>query len=195
MGGPEDREPRTSGSEMRKRPRQERSRATVHSMLEAAIVLLEEHPLTDLSTTMLAGRAGVGIGTLYQYFPDRDTLLREAILAEAERGYGAMHEALLPHVDAGLLLFLREAARTILAPILRRRQYYRHLFGAIRLLHLQEEVAARRVHLRRLWREVLRRRLGGRPEALETWSRLSPRRWPPLPSWPRPRLRRTSSSS
>ncbi|MFK2890793.1 TetR/AcrR family transcriptional regulator [Dyella flagellata] len=59
----------------RKLPRQGRSIATVNAIFEAtAQVLLSDGPVS-LNTTRVARRAGVSIGTLYQYFPNKQALL------------------------------------------------------------------------------------------------------------------------
>lgn len=68
-----------TGSE-RRQPRQSRSRAKVDAMLDAADDLLAESGAAAVTTTTVADRAGVAVGTLYQYFSDVDALL--AALAE-----------------------------------------------------------------------------------------------------------------
>lgn len=59
----------------RRKPRQARAQATVEAILEATFQLLESDGLTDLTTNHIADRAGVSIGTLYQYFSDREAIL------------------------------------------------------------------------------------------------------------------------
>ena len=61
----------------RRNPKQARARATVDAILEAAFQILETDGLTLLTTSRIADRAGVSIGTLYQYFPDREAILLE----------------------------------------------------------------------------------------------------------------------
>lgn len=59
----------------RKRPRQARAAATVDAIFEAAIqVLLADGP-RGLTTTRVAERAGVSVGTLYQYYGNKQALL------------------------------------------------------------------------------------------------------------------------
>ena len=67
----------------RKKPTQARSRLTVASILEAATQVLDAEGEPSLTTKLVAERAGVSIGTLYQYFPNRDAIL--LALAEEER--------------------------------------------------------------------------------------------------------------
>lgn len=59
----------------RKRPRQARAAATVDAIYEATIqVLLSDGP-HRLTTTRVAERAGVSVGTMYQYFPQKQALI------------------------------------------------------------------------------------------------------------------------
>jgi AcrR family transcriptional regulator len=59
----------------RKRPSQARSRETVRAILEAAAHVFEERGPDAATTDAIAERAGVSIGSLYQYFPSKDALL------------------------------------------------------------------------------------------------------------------------
>jgi AcrR family transcriptional regulator len=58
----------------RKPPSQNRSRATVEAILEAAAELLAA-PGRSASTNRIAARAGVSVGSLYQYFPGKDAIV------------------------------------------------------------------------------------------------------------------------
>ncbi|MFZ5604728.1 MAG: TetR/AcrR family transcriptional regulator [Pseudomonadota bacterium] len=64
---------------MRKVPRQKRSRAMVARLLDATAITLAERGLDGTTTNHIAEQAGVSIGSLYQYFPDKDALV-EALL-------------------------------------------------------------------------------------------------------------------
>ena len=59
----------------RKSPRQGRSIATVDAIFEATIQVLLSDGLIRFNTTRVARRAGVSVGTLYQYFPNKQALL------------------------------------------------------------------------------------------------------------------------
>lgn len=64
----------------RKLPRQERSKATVDALLQAATYILIRSGWEHFTTNAVAERAGVNIASLYQYFPNK-----EAIVAELQR--------------------------------------------------------------------------------------------------------------
>ena len=81
-----------SGSEPRKSPVQARSTASVDAILKATVQVLLRVGKEKLTTTRVAARAGVSVGTLYQYFPNKSALLRaamrlhvEEILAEVDK--------------------------------------------------------------------------------------------------------------
>ncbi len=59
----------------RKRPRQARAVVTVDAIFEATIQLLLSEGMHRLTTTRVAERAGVSVGTMYQYFPNKQALI------------------------------------------------------------------------------------------------------------------------
>ncbi|MBN9662730.1 MAG: TetR/AcrR family transcriptional regulator [Acidobacteria bacterium] len=65
--------------EPRKTPVQARSTASVDAILQATIQVLLQVGKERLTTTRVADRAGVSIGTLYQYFPNKTALLQAAL--------------------------------------------------------------------------------------------------------------------
>jgi AcrR family transcriptional regulator len=71
----------------RKTPQQERSRETFEAIVEAAAHIFERHGYEAGTTNRIAERAGVAIGSLYQYFPNKDAIVLELAMrhiAEAE---------------------------------------------------------------------------------------------------------------
>ena len=66
-------------SEPRKSPVQARSAASVDAILKATVQVLLRVGKQKLTTTRVAIRAGVSVGTLYQYFPNKSALLRAAM--------------------------------------------------------------------------------------------------------------------
>jgi AcrR family transcriptional regulator len=63
-------------SAARREPSQRRSRERVGRMLEAASALIEEKGSDAMRMGEVAEKAGVSIGSLYQFFPDKSALIR-----------------------------------------------------------------------------------------------------------------------
>jgi len=70
--------------EARKSPRQQRARATVEAIVEAAARILETAGPAGFNTNAVARRAGVSVGSLYQYFPGKQALVAELSRRNAE---------------------------------------------------------------------------------------------------------------
>ena len=78
---------------MRTTPTQERAQKKVEAIRDAAIRLVEEVGRDRLNTGDVAKRAGVSIGTLYRYYPDRVALLDD-ILPNRDSYEGALRQVL-----------------------------------------------------------------------------------------------------
>jgi len=75
--------------EPRRRPRQDRSREMVERILEAGRSLLQEVGFKGLTTIAIAERAGLSVGSLYQYFPNKEAVILEL----ARRWFSAFRAA------------------------------------------------------------------------------------------------------
>src|ERR1700677_31980 len=73
---------RRGALEPRKYPAQPRSADTVATILEAEARILERHGFAGYNTNAVAGLAGVSIGSLYQYFPNKDALVAALVARE-----------------------------------------------------------------------------------------------------------------
>ncbi len=85
--------------EPRKTPVQARATATVDAILEATIQVLLTFGADRLTTTRVAQRAGVSVGTLYQYFPNKQALLH-AVFAEHIESISRRVEAACHHAHS-----------------------------------------------------------------------------------------------
>ena len=79
----------------RKKPRQKRSQETVTAILDATAQVLVAEGFARLTTNRVAVRAGVSVGSIYQYFPNKEAL----VVAVSER-HGGQVMALLARVMA-----------------------------------------------------------------------------------------------
>src|SRR6516165_964741 len=59
----------------RRKPTQARARATMDTIFEATARIIERDGVGVLNTNRIAERAGISIGTLYEYFPNEDAIL------------------------------------------------------------------------------------------------------------------------
>lgn len=92
--------PRRRTKKSPRSPRQDRSRATVDAIVEAAARILEREGPEGLRTSRIARDAGVSIGSLYEYFDGRDAIVRAlceqhlaAIRAITERAFEQLSDA------------------------------------------------------------------------------------------------------
>jgi AcrR family transcriptional regulator len=84
-----------SGSQaIRVEPVQARSAARVNALLDAASDAMHELGYEQLTTAMVAERAGASIGTVYRYFPDRIAVLQAVASRNLERASRALARAL-----------------------------------------------------------------------------------------------------
>jgi AcrR family transcriptional regulator len=99
----------------RKRPRQDRSRATVESILEATARVLVKRGFDGLTTNLVAEAAGVSIGSLYQYFPNKAALVGALI----EKHVEDMTQLALSELTRVAQLPAREAIRSVIEAMIR----------------------------------------------------------------------------
>jgi AcrR family transcriptional regulator len=99
----------------RKRPRQERSRATVESILEATARVLVKRGFDGLTTNLVAEAAGVSIGSLYQYFPNKAALVGALIEKHVEN----MTQLALSELTRVAQLPMPEAIRSVVEAMIR----------------------------------------------------------------------------
>lgn len=101
--------------EPRKSPVQARSAASVDAILEATVQVLLSVGKDRLTTTRVAGRAGVSVGTLYQYFPNKSALLQAALRRHLDEVIEAVERVCRQHKDRTL----QEMASALITAFLR----------------------------------------------------------------------------
>lgn len=70
----------------RRAPRQVRAELTRERILTAAARVFVEYGYAAGTTNRIAERAGISIGSLYQYFPSKDAILAELLVQHVDRG-------------------------------------------------------------------------------------------------------------
>ncbi|MEZ4225751.1 MAG: TetR/AcrR family transcriptional regulator [Polyangiaceae bacterium] len=81
----------------RREPRQERSKQTVEAVLEAVRVVARREGARAVTTNRIAEAAGVSIGTLYQYFPDKHAIFTALHQRHVEQVRAVIERALATH--------------------------------------------------------------------------------------------------
>ena len=79
---------------LRRQPVQQRSAKRVEQMLDASAALIDELGYDALTTTLIAKRAGVAVGSLYQFFPDKRAVVQALTQRNLERFVAAVNERL-----------------------------------------------------------------------------------------------------
>jgi AcrR family transcriptional regulator len=92
---------------MKKTPTQGRSRQTVEALVEATARTIAERGWQSTTTNHIAARAGVSVGSLYQYFASREDLLEALVERELGRLKRRMDDAIPGLLDADATTTLR----------------------------------------------------------------------------------------
>jgi AcrR family transcriptional regulator len=94
-------------SSVRRKPQQRRARQTVEAVLDAVVRILKREGVGAITTNRIAEVAGVSIGSVYQYFPDKRAIfvaLHERHVQEIDR---MVHTVLVEHAASTLEEFVR----------------------------------------------------------------------------------------
>jgi AcrR family transcriptional regulator len=83
----------------RRIPRQARAETTIATIMEGAAQVLEKGGLAAFTTNAVAERAGVSVGSLYQYFADKEALLMELARRETAAAFASVAKALRGEID------------------------------------------------------------------------------------------------
>jgi AcrR family transcriptional regulator len=104
---------RTRAPIPRKQPLQERAAVTVDAILIAVEQVLERHGLAGLTTNRVAEIAGVSIGTLYQYYPNKEALVRAVQERYLTQTLGAVRALIAAADDVPLVQLAEAIGRTL----------------------------------------------------------------------------------
>jgi AcrR family transcriptional regulator len=115
----------------RRNPKQARAHETIEAIIEATAQILERGGRDALNTNRIAERAGVSIGSLYQYFADKDAILLALARRELGKGQAAVLAALAHAPSLDPEPRARLVVRTLAAAFGPRRKLRRHLLEAL----------------------------------------------------------------
>ncbi len=146
----------------RKEPRQVRAAETVEAILEAAARLISQEGYRGATTNRVAERAGVSIGSLYQYFPNKEALLSTLSRRHSDRMSAVFESQFAAANAAPLTEAAREVVRAELSAHAIHPRLYSTLYELMPRLGATEHMEATQQCLV----ERLRQHLAQRPEPL-----------------------------
>ncbi|HBK47282.1 MAG TPA: TetR family transcriptional regulator [Xanthomonadaceae bacterium] len=135
----------------RKQPLQSRSRATVEAIREACIQVLLAEGLSRTTTTRVAERAGVSVGSLYQYYPNRGAMLAGLLAWHLEHVTAAVEDACRRSHGMGL----DGMSRALVAAFLHAKLQHVEMSRALYAISEMHGGAALMAEARRRWQAVL----------------------------------------
>jgi len=98
---------RGRGKTTRRKPKQRRARQTVQAILDAVLRILKRERFDKITTNHIAEVAGVSIGSLYQYFPDKRAIFAALHGRHIEEIDGLIQRTLLENASSSLEGLLR----------------------------------------------------------------------------------------
>ncbi len=107
--------PRKPLTEPRKLPKQERSKVAVAAILEATTRILTEEGYEKANTNRIAERAGVSIGSLYQYFPNKESLMNALIVKHSDEIIELVESKLINFDDSPVEIVIPEIIKAVIA--------------------------------------------------------------------------------
>jgi AcrR family transcriptional regulator len=133
---------KTVGPIPRKQPAQDRATETVKIILEAAAQVFSEEGYFA-TTNRIAERAGVSIGSLYQYFPNKDSILSRLLGLHTQEGYDLIHKELTELMKRGKITraVIRRLVETMITLHERNPSLHRVLFEQVQLRRFRMEYA------------------------------------------------------
>jgi AcrR family transcriptional regulator len=103
--------PRAIPTTPRKSASQQRSRVTVETLLDATARVLVKEGYDRASTNRIAAKAGVSVGSLYQYFPNKEALVAALVARHNREMLQLLREALKEVGSFDLATAMRELVR------------------------------------------------------------------------------------
>src|SRR5271165_3398511 len=93
---------RITSSSARREPKQRRARQTVEAVLDAVVRVLKREGFKAITTNRVAEVAGVSIGSVYQYFPDKRAIFAALHQRHIEQIDRIMQTALVEHAGSSI---------------------------------------------------------------------------------------------
>lgn len=129
-----------ASTKRRKTPKQARSKATVDAIVEATGQVFEKRGFKRTTTTGVAERAGVSVGSLYQYFPDKRALIAGFFERRLEQDVELMQRVLSRGAGLAPVELVTVAAEEMVRVYRRDRELYASVVEILPLMEQTDEV-------------------------------------------------------
>lgn len=126
---------------VRRRPRQARAQDTLQVIVEATARILQREGRAALNTNYIAECAGISVGTLYQYFPNKEAILVAMARNELANDEARVIQALTAPPQDGETDLVRRAIRVLIHAYSTRREARRIAFETLISEGLGDELA------------------------------------------------------
>lgn len=146
----------------RKKPSQARSKATVEAILKGSARVFMREGFDGASTNRIAQEAGVGVGSLYQYFPNKESIAAELIERHLGKHLGIMVDTLHEVADRPVSVAVPALVRSIFEAHRHEPELHRVLMEAgsrVGMDRRKREVITQFQHLTRVYLESHRSEL------------------------------------
>lgn len=142
---------------MRKRPQQARSKQVVSNLIDATAQVIPRYGLEQTTTNHIAKRAGVSVGTLYQYFEDKNDLIEALLVQLSSEISHAVDETLAKVMEKEVEMVVHELLATALAAMESKKGLYLELARNWHRLHSLTVVNALEEHMMEACRRYILR--------------------------------------
>lgn len=151
----------------RKAPSQQRSARTVDRIVDAAVSVFDDVGYAAATTNEIAREAGVSIGSLYQYFPNKDALLVAVARRHLASAVAAL-DALITDIEpqAELNVVIATMVDLLVGQHERDRLHLLIAHEAPRTAELEDELLTARQHMADVAARLLERRIPDRQDRL-----------------------------
>lgn len=129
---------------MRRTPKRKRAEATVEHILETTESLIASEGVLDLSTNSIARAAGISIGSIYLYFPNKEAIIVALYRRALERIWAEIQAVSVDLGPKPSLEAVMDAAKLRIGPTDRRE--FSHLDTSLGGVAIPEVIEARRNH-------------------------------------------------
>ena len=136
---------------MRKQPKQQRAKELVNRVLHATEQYIAEHGLKELTTPKISEQSGVGVGSIYQYFNNKQEIV-EYLLEQKSHELGqALKEYVLSHQSPQLDVLIESAISFGFEQMQANNGFYTEIVRNLHQLDTQKAMDILHTHFFELW--------------------------------------------